>query len=104
MEEPLEVDKIILSALEIGEQLVEENANSGVIVKMKNGDTYSATFFTFQNFLEQLPTIENNVDMFYLWFKNLVLVRRLNESSVNAIVEQMIDEGDFQLIFTKLTA
>ena len=38
----------------------------------------------------------------YLWFKNLVLVKQISEDYVNNVVEEMIDEGDFQVLFQKI--
>lgn len=39
----------------------------------------------------------------YLWFESLVLVNRINQEGIAAIVDEMIDAGDFQLIFKPIS-
>ena len=39
----------------------------------------------------------------YLWSKNMVLVSDMEKKDLYPMIEYMIEEGDFQMIFEKLS-
>ena len=98
-----DVQAIYLSAAEAGETLVDPDASTEVVVKTSEGLTYSAQFCTTENIRAKLDTHSDLISPDYLWWSNLVVVNEINADSVKDIIDHMIDEGDFQLIFRKLS-
>jgi hypothetical protein len=104
LSDQIKVEKIILSTQEVGENLIHEEANTDVIVHTRDGYRYVATFCTYKKMeiLMYSNDFQQRDTYHYLWFKNLVLVKQISEDYVNNVVEEMIDEGDFQVLFQKI--
>ena len=100
------IQKIILTAeyLENG-RADYEDLNTDVIVQFENGDRYVATFFSWknlENMIKELePTEEYRSGRFYKVL-NMVLVRDFGEGNIRPVIDAMLAEGDFQLVFRKL--
>jgi hypothetical protein len=86
-----------------GNSVNYKNMSSDVVVTMDNGYKYIASFLTYENLYE---LTENNVKTGayfsgrYFWIKNMVLVDSCN--NLRPIIDHMVDQGDFQLIFEKI--
>jgi len=79
--------------------------NTDVIVQLDNKNTYRANFITLKKLVETFNEHQNKAEDLskeYLWSKNMVITKNLEKKVLKPMVEHMIEEGDFQLIFEKL--
>lgn len=80
--------------------------NTDVIVKLDDDSTYRANFITMKKLASDFKiSQERSKDMGkkYFWTKNMVIVDDIKAEDLRPMVNYMIDEGDFQVIFEKLT-
>jgi len=100
------VKKIFLSS----EFMESENdivnlGNTDVLVTLNNGKKYIASFFSY-NYVEAIKNEhERNGEYLngkYFWDKNMVLVRDCSIKTVEQVVNEVIDEGDFLEVFRQL--
>lgn len=104
MSEYLNVSQVFITSFsEVENEADEFEASTDVIVEMRGGQRYSATFFTQKQIQNKLAN-EFTTNQPYFWVKNLVVVNNIKQSNVEHVVREMIEEGDFQLVFEKLTA
>jgi hypothetical protein len=100
------IKEIILTAEKLDNTQVNyEDLNTDVIVNFENGDKYVATFFSHKNLKKTVDADRQAFDFSsdrYYRILNMVLVEDLNKENLLAVIECMIAEGDFQLIFKKL--
>lgn len=75
------------------------------MVQLKDGERYSAAFCTYECMRSLLTNPRRNSvhPKHYLFFENLVVVDSFEKSYLNDVINEMIDEGDFQLVFKRLT-
>ncbi|HMG91592.1 MAG TPA: hypothetical protein VK589_16155 [Chryseolinea sp.] len=100
------IDKISLSAEGRGDYSLDySDLYSDVIVRFSNGDSYVATFFSVRNLegmvVESRSAIARQEEPFYK-ILNAVLVDNLQKSKLLPVIEHMIVEGDFQVVFRKI--
>ena len=82
-----------------------ENLNTDVIVNFDNGDKYIATFFSHESLKQMLEMDIKTGEFFsekYYRILNMVIIKDFNTGDLHQIIESMIAEGDFQLVFKKL--
>jgi hypothetical protein len=101
------VNKIILTAEYFHQGDIDYNdLNTDVIVQFEDGDKYSATFFSFQNLQNMIHEASYMDDKIgigrYYKIMNMVLVKDFDQSNLRPIIDTMLAEGDFQLIFKKI--
>lgn len=80
--------------------------NTDVIVKFDDDSTYRANFITLKRLATEFQLHrkrKQNMDKKYFWSKSMVIVDDLKAEDLKPMVNYMIDEGDFQVIFEKLT-
>ena len=86
-------------------ELDEYNDNVDVEVIMKNGDRYSATFFTIQNiktmFEKNKQTGECHSGLFF-WATDMLIVEKLNLETIETSINELIGEGSIAHAMTKL--
>src|SRR5687768_886612 len=97
------VKKVILTVEYLDDQRPDyQNVNSDVIVEFEDGNKYAATFFTSRNLERMIKDLEQSDEFvsgqFYKLL-NIVLVKDFNNGDLTPVVDEMIAEGDFQLIF-----
>jgi len=100
------IEKISLSAEGRGDYTLDySDLYSDVIVRFSNGDAYVATFFSVRNLegmlMESRVMLEKHEEPFYK-ILNAVLVENLQKSQLLPVIEHMIVEGDFQVVFRKI--
>jgi hypothetical protein len=100
------IKKISLTAEELGHAPLDyADLNTDVIVRFADGDEYVATFFSFRNleamFAENRMEQEQHAEPYYK-ILNAVLVESLQKSKLLPVIEHMIVEGDFQVVFRKI--
>jgi hypothetical protein len=82
-----------------------ENLNTDVIVHFDTGDRYIATFFSHKSLVDMLEMDKRSGDFYldqYYKILDMVLIRDFNNGDLHAVIENMISEGDFQLVFKKI--
>ena len=100
------IEKISLSAEGRGTYALDySDLYSDVIVRFSDGESYVATFFSVQNLegmlAESRVALEKQEEPFYK-ILNAVLVENLQKSKLLPVIEHMIVEGDFQVVFRKI--
>ncbi len=76
-----------------------------VIVKLQNGSTYAASFFQYEELMKEMKKPKaryapNNQK--YFWKKNMVMVNDFRSDTIEGIVHQLMEEGDFEEAFEKI--
>ena len=82
-----------------------KTGNTDVIVILKNGRKYNASFFAYANInkLQQQHRQNGNfLSGSYFWDKNMVLVEDCSLNAIEPVVKDLIDEGNFQEAFKQL--
>lgn len=87
-------------------QIDYTDCNTDVIVFMENGAKYVASFFSYKN-IEKLRKVHQKTGAHlsgkYFQANNLVLIDNCSKSNVTKVVQYLIEEGDFQMIFKKIS-
>lgn len=100
------IEKISLTAKALDNKLLDyENLNTDVIVRFDNGDEYVATFFSFKNLEGMIEEHKQSNEYFseaYYKVLDAVLVNDFNNAKLHSVIEHMIVEGDFQVVFKKI--
>lgn len=79
--------------------------NTDVIVQLDDGNSYKANFITLKKLAAEFQAHQKNVESLgkkYFWSKSMVIVNDMEKEDLLPMVEYMIEEGDFQMIFEKL--
>ncbi len=82
-----------------------KNGNTDVVVFLRNGKKYLASFFAYANINEMRLQHQKNgnfLDGDYFWDKNMVLVKDCSLNIIEPVVKDLIDEGNFQEAFSEL--
>jgi len=83
----------------------EIDDNSDVIVTLKDGRRFIATIFTYKN-IETLRLKNNKtgecMDGKYFWASDMFLVERIERNEIEKIIEHLIEEEEFELIFSQI--
>ena len=80
-----------------------ENLHTDVIVQFENGDKYFATFMSYkklESMIHELNISEEDSALYKVL--HTVLVKNFNNGNLYPVIESMLAEGDFQLIFKKM--
>ena len=82
-----------------------KRGNTDVIVCMDNGKKYIASFFAYAN-IEDLR-IQHQVEKSYLngryfWDKNMILIDECTPRAIESVINDIMDEGNFQVAFRQL--
>ncbi len=99
------IQKISLTAEGRDDILDYKNLNTDVIVRFDSGEEYVATFFSFKNLEGMIEEHKNSKEYFseeYYKLLNMVLVNDFNNRNLLSVIEHMIVEGDFQVVFRKI--
>jgi len=79
--------------------------NTDVIVQLDDGHSYKANFITLKMLASDFQAHQKKVESLakkYFWSKNMVIVNDMEKEELIPMIEYMIKEGDFQMIFEKL--
>jgi len=82
-----------------------EPGSTDVIVITDSGKKYVASFFSYVDVEERRRQNKRTgefMDGLYFWDKNMVIVEECTLSTIEKIVQHMIDEGEFQEAFKLL--
>ncbi|MCB0563678.1 MAG: hypothetical protein KDD01_04810 [Phaeodactylibacter sp.] len=79
--------------------------NTDVIVRLEDGSVYAASFFTYDD-IERIRREHQRDGEFlngkYFWAEQMVLVDSCSRADVTAVVEHMLETGDFLELFRRL--
>ena len=81
------------------------NGNTDVIVVFDSGDKYLARFFTYSNIKQLRLENEQNGDFLsgkYFHAQPMLLIDDCTASNVEAVVHDLLEEGDFFEVFRRL--
>jgi len=81
------------------------HGNTDVIVYLESGRKFIASFFTYSNILDlQMHHRQDGTFLYgsYFWDRNMVLVEKCSLKTIEPIVNDLIDEGNFQYAFREL--
>ena len=84
---------------------ISEQGSTDVIVYLESGRKFIASFFTYSNILEMKAHHRNDGDYLngsYFWDRNMVLVENCSLHSIEPVVKDLIDEGNFPIAFREL--
>ena len=84
--------------------------NTDVVVHIEEEDYYGikrikkyiATFYTYNNIFEMKADHQKSGEYLkgkYFFFKNMLLIDNYSKESINEVVNNLIDEGDFNDVF-----
>lgn len=82
-----------------------EEGNADVIVTFETGERYAATFFTLDNIhhlLNRFSTTGECVNGQYFWAVDMIIVRKLDQPTIERSIEGLLEEKLFQKAFSKL--
>lgn len=80
--------------------------HTDVIVRFDTGTTYSAKFIAIQKLIDEIRNHRKSTkdpSNKYYWSKSMVIVNDMEKKDLFPMIEYMIEEGDFQIIFEKLS-
>ena len=80
-----------------------KNLYTDVIVQFDSGEKYYAPFITYKALeimVDEMYHIEQHKTPYKVL--NVVLIRDFNNGDLMPIIESMLAEGDFQLVFKKM--
>lgn len=83
---------------------IPADCNSDVGVTLSDGTTWIATFFTYQNIETLRKANAESGDCLggaYFWATDIVLIDELTRERVTEVVNHLIAEGEFELIFAR---
>jgi hypothetical protein len=100
------IKNIVLTALcNSNEKTDYENLSTDVVVEFEDGEKYIATFYSCSS-LEAMIKEDKLTREFhsgeYYKVLNMIVVKDFNEGNIIPVVERMIAEGDFQVVFNKI--
>ena len=102
----LKINRILLSSdYERIKNSNKTTGNTDVIVQLDNKKKYIASFISY-NHIDKINLEHAKNGEFlngaYFWNKNMVLVKDCSLDIIEAIVKDLIDEGNFEEAFEKL--
>lgn len=102
----LKIEKIILTRdIRKERSLPVEDDNTDVIVTMKSGKLFIASFFSF-DYIEKYRMKESKNKRFlngkYFWARGMLLINNCTKENVQVVVNHILEEGDFSEIFISI--
>ncbi|MEL7425616.1 MAG: hypothetical protein AAFN81_21675 [Bacteroidota bacterium] len=99
--------QIIHSSIEKGEEEVKdyESDTTDVIVELQNGDLLVASFLPYKNVSISIERNRISGDYLsgkYFWVDRMVLVEKCDPSTIEEVVHNLLEEGDFFKVFQKI--
>lgn len=103
----MEIKEILLSAsVQDTDNFDAKSENTDVVVELSNGNKYAAPFFAYGNIeklVEEYKVSGENLGGKYFYAHNMILVEECTEEGVREVVEDLIEEGEFLLIFKRIS-
>lgn len=102
----LKVKKVLLTSDFVSsDDEHKESGNTDVVVVLENGKKYIASFFSYKyvNEITQ-KNVKSGEYMHgdYFWDKNMILVKECTLKTIEPVIQNLIEEGEFQEVFELL--
>lgn len=102
----LEIEKVFLTnEFESEKSTTLSNSNTDVIVRLTSGEKYIASFFTYSS-IEQIRKENLKSGAFldgkYYWNNNMLLIDNCSKKNIALVVQDLLNEGDFNQVFKKI--
>lgn len=81
------------------------NDNTDVIVEFESGDKWVASFFTYNNInklIEKNKCTGENLNGKYFWSSYMILIDEISRERILEVINHLISQGEFALLFKKL--
>ncbi len=102
-----EVERIFMTNEFHPDAIVDDfDTNTDVIVQLKTGEKYIASFITYQNVERTRKENLESGDFIkgkYFWKKQMVLIEDCKKETIGEVVKHLLEEGDFDAVFKKIT-
>lgn len=95
----------ITSADGHSERHPDQEPGIDVIVKLHDGTKYFASFFLYEKLIKEMHRPSSRYspsNQKYFWRKNMVMVNDFKADTIEEIIHDLIDEGDFLQAFERL--
>ena len=82
-----------------------KNCHTDVIIVFGNGDTFGAPFFSLKGIKKINEENKKSGEFLfgkYFWAERMVIVGSCEMREIRAVIDHLIDEGDFYKVFEKL--
>ena len=104
----IEVDSFFLtSEFHLDEKIDDFNNNTDVVVQLRSGKKYIASFFSFKN-IEYLRVEHQITKRFlsgkYFHVNNMVLIDDCSVGSIREVIDDLIEGGNFESVFKNMTS
>jgi len=79
-----------------------DDDNTDVVVTRRDGSRWGATFISYQHvqtLTEKNKRTEENLSGAYFWVRDMILVDEVSRQRIEEVVHDLINEGDFELVF-----
>jgi hypothetical protein len=76
--------------------------NSDVVVAFEDGNTYIATFFTYDNIQTLRRRYSQTGECLsgqYFWASDMVLIDQISRESIQQVINHLLETGEFSQIF-----
>lgn len=100
-----EIKKLYLSSDFEHGRLKPDLDSTDVIVQLSNGEKHAASFFSYAyvaNWKITQKAASENFNGKIFWVPNMVIVDQCTKENIVAIIQYLIDEGDFRKAFRLL--
>ena len=81
------------------------DANTDVIVTRADGSRWGASFFSYKNIQTLTRKNKRTGECFsgaYFWSSDMLLVDEVSRQRIEEVIAQLLNENDFEAIFTQL--
>jgi hypothetical protein len=82
-----------------------EDDNTDVIVTWKDGRRWGASFFSYKHIQTLTEKNKQTGECFsgaYFWASNILLIDRVSRQRIEEVINHLIKEDEFEVIFTPL--
>ena len=90
---------------DVHDALTPDEAFTDVVAESDQGERYVASFFSYKSLelLRQRHRKDGDfLDGKYFWAVNMVLIDECTRESIEQVVKDLIEEGDFDHVFRKI--
>lgn len=103
----MEIKELFLSTrVQDSNQIDTKSDNTDVVVELSNGNKYVAPFFAYRNIdklVEEHKASGDYLKGTYFYSHNMILIEECSEKNIREVVEYLIEEGEFLLIFKRIS-
>ncbi len=102
------VKKIHLSIdkqLEYQDEIDYHDTYTDVIVELINQEKYIASFFTYKNLEAQVRQHKETGAFMqgkYFWVNKMLFIENIELETIELVIEDLIEEGNFELVFKRI--